>query len=95
MFMDHQFGCNKILSRTFSLAGFTFHNRVTGSSSSSTHFIEHDISWKLGPSSGIRPSCLNPRPVQKAWTYTGEGPSFRVETSCSIKTIAGRRTVTT
>ena len=52
------------------------YSQQQSSSSSSNRFIEHDVSTrKLGPSSGIRPSFLNKE----------EGPSFRVETSCSIK----------
>ena len=46
------------------------YSQQQSSSSSSNRFIEHDVSTrKLGPSSGI----------------PEEGPSFRVETSCSIK----------
>ena len=67
-----------------------FSAQQQSSSSSSNRFIEHDVSTrKLGPSSGIRPSFLN----RSIYTFLllclgripEEGPSFRVETSCSIK----------
>ena len=57
------------------------HVQQQSSSSSSNRFIEHDVSTrKLGPSSGI----IYPKKARVSG-IPEEGPSFRVETSCSIK----------